>query len=79
MLMAGWLRFLMGKPKPKSERLLAVNDMRVTPVDNPLDVREDRSIRQGDPAYDFLMEAMNSDGVTVANQKNDGTWETKKL
>lgn len=51
-------------------------DMRSTPVDNPLDVREDGSIREGDPAWNFMMEVMNSGKAGVANQRQDGTWET---
>lgn len=51
-------------------------DMRSTPVNNPLDVREDGSIREGDPAWAFMMEVMNGDSG-IANQRADGTWETK--
>lgn len=75
--MGRWLRFLLGKPKKKSELRKDENDLRVTPVDNPLDLREDRSIRPGDPAYDFMMEVMESGAVATANQREDGTWETK--
>lgn len=62
---------------PFKKKNLKDNDMRVTPVDNPLDVREDGSIREGDPAYDFLMEVMASGEAKVANQREDGTWEVK--
>ena len=72
----GWLGKLFGR----GEKQYADNDMRVAAVDNPLDVREDRSIREGDPAWDFMMEVLNGDGQPViANQREDGTWETKKL
>lgn len=69
---------MMGKPKPISARFKSENDMRVAPLDNPLDVRDDRSIRQGDPAYDFMMEVMESGKIGVASQREDGTWETKQ-
>jgi hypothetical protein len=71
----GWFGKLFGREKQQ----YAENDMRVAPVDNPLDVREDGSIRPGDPAYDYMMEVMNSGGAMIANQREDGTWETKKL
>lgn len=69
-----WLRRLFGRKKEYAE-----NDMRVAPVDNPLDVREDGSIREGDPAWDYMMEVMRSGKISVANQREDGTWETKEL
>lgn len=53
-------------------------DMRYNPVDNPFDVREDGSIRPGDPAWDALMESMNSGGVIMGNQREDGTWDVQK-
>lgn len=62
----------------RSKRL-ARHDMRVTPVNNPLDYREDGSIRPGDPAYDMMMEAMNSGRATISNQREDGTWDVKQL
>lgn len=52
-------------------------DMRSTPVNNPLDVREDGSIREGDPAWDFIMSIMNGEEGGMATQRADGTWETK--
>lgn len=57
---------------------LADNDMRKTPVNNPLDYREDGSIRPGDPAYDFMMEVMNSGEAKIMNQQRDGTWKEQK-
>lgn len=59
-------------PKPQDE---APSDMRVTPVDNPLDYRPDGSIKEGDPAWDFMMEVMDG-GSGIAVQREDGTWET---
>lgn len=76
----GWFGNLFGR-KAVGEDFsddLAENDMRVAPVDNPLDVREDGSIRPGDPAWDYMMEVMNSGKASVANQRADGTWETKE-
>lgn len=55
------------------------NDMRVTPVNNPLDYREDGSIREGDPAWNMMMEAMTSGRAVISNQRPDGTWETETL
>lgn len=52
-------------------------DMRTTPVNNPLDWREDGSIRRGDPAWDFFQEIMDTGEVGIANQRPDGAWETK--
>lgn len=51
-------------------------DMRVTPVDNPLDYRADGSIREGDPAWDFMMSLMDSGQGGIAVQREDGTWDT---
>lgn len=56
------------------------NDMRETPIDNPLDFREDGSIQPGDPAYDALMSLLDSDAVgAVFTQEEDGTWTSKTL
>jgi len=49
-------------------------DMRDTPVDNPLDFRADGSIHAGDPAWEAMMEIMNSGESAVFNQRKDGTW-----
>lgn len=54
-------------------------DMRSTPVDNPLDFREDGSIREGDPAWGWMMELMKDGKPGIANQREDGTWDTKKF
>lgn len=54
-------------------------DMRTTPVNNPLDWREDGSIRAGDPAWDFFQKIMDSRQAGIANQRPDGTWETKLI
>jgi len=54
-------------------------DMRVKPVDNPLDYREDGSIQPGDPAYDLMMEVLRSDKPIIASQRDDGTWETERV
>lgn len=54
-------------------------DMRVVPVNNPMDWREDGSIRPGDPAWGFFQQVMESGQAGIANQKPDGTWETKLL
>lgn len=64
----------------KSLRLagLADNDMRKTPIDNPLDYREDGSIRKGDPAWDAMMEIMESGEPAIYNQKKDGTWKKEQ-
>lgn len=70
--MIHWIKSLL-KSKPKAPE---TGDMRDTPVDNPLDYREDGSIRKGDPAYDFMMEVMESGEASIATQKPDGTWET---
>jgi hypothetical protein len=53
--------------------------MRTTPVDNPLDWREDGTIRKGDPAWEFFADIMKSGQAGIANQRPDGTWETKLL
>lgn len=52
-------------------------DMREVPVNNPLDFREDGSIRPGDPAYDFMMSVFESGKAGIATQSKDGTWDTK--
>lgn len=54
---------------------LSDNDMRVKPVNNPLDYRADGSIRPGDPAYDFMMGVMDSGKPAIMNQQEDGTWK----
>jgi hypothetical protein len=54
-------------------------DMREVPVNNPLDFREDGTIRHGDPAYDFMMGIMESGKAGIARQRPDGTWETEEL
>lgn len=54
-------------------------DMRTTPVDNPLDYREDGSIRPGDPAWDFMQEVMKSGKPAVGKQRPDGTWDVQQL
>lgn len=53
-------------------------DMRTTPVNNPLDYREDGSIRPGDPAYDAMMEIFDSGEPAIFRQRSDGTWEKKE-
>jgi hypothetical protein len=70
----GW--FSRKKAKTEAE---PSNDMRDAPVDNPLDYRADGSIREGDPAWNFMMEAMTTGKAGIANQRPDGTWETKIL
>jgi hypothetical protein len=62
------------KPPPPSP-----GDMRSTPVNNPLDWREDGSIRAGDPAWGFFEDIMKSGQAGIARQKPDGTWETELL
>lgn len=57
----------------------AGNDMREVPVNNPLDYREDGSIRAGDPAYASMMEVMKSGKPAVFNQRDDGTWDKKDV
>lgn len=57
----------------------ATQDMRVAPVDNPLDYRADGSIRPGDPAYDFMMDILKSGKPSIANQRPDGTWDVQEL
>lgn len=52
-------------------------DMRTTPVNNPLDWREDGTIRRGDPAFDALWRTMETGEAMIANQKPDGTWDVK--
>lgn len=52
-------------------------DMRVVPVDNPMDWRDDGTIRSGDPSWGFFQEMMDSGQAGIANQRPDGTWETK--
>lgn len=54
-------------------------DMRTTPVNNPLDWREDGSIRKGDPAWDSFQRMMETGEAMIANQKPDGTWDVKYL
>lgn len=60
-------------------RKYSESDMRRTPVDNPLDYREDGSIREGDPAYEMMMEAMRTGNPTISTQRKDGTWKTKEI
>lgn len=43
--------------------------------DAPFDQREDGSIREGDPAFDFMMRAMESGGVVHAQRRDDGKWD----
>ena len=50
-------------------------DPRMVPMDNPLDYREDGSIRPGDPMYDILMASLASGEPMAGNQRPDGTWE----
>ena len=59
---------------PFRRKAKPTGDMRDTPVDNPLDFREDGSIRHGDPAYAALMEMIQSGEAAVFNQRKDGTW-----
>lgn len=68
-----WGFFAWKKTMPKS------SDMRVTPVDDPLDYRGDGTIRPGDPAYDFMMEVMNSGKPVLVNRQKDGTWKESTL
>lgn len=50
-----------------------------TPIDNPLDFREDGSIHEGDPAWEIVQAAMESGGSVVSgNQNPDGTWTIDK-
>lgn len=80
-----WFDRWFGKGKrtqPNSLADLAIGetdtkDMRAVPVNNPLDYREDGSIRPGDPAYDFMMDVFRTGKVSSATQRDDGTWETK--
>lgn len=81
----GWFSSLFGREKAAVEKndepveVRAENDFRDVPVDNPMDVREDGSIRPGDPTYDYMMSLMQSGKASIANQRPDGTWETKEL
>lgn len=63
----------------KAKAQSSSNDMRDTPIDNPLDFREDGSIREGDPAWNVMMEAMTSGKAVIANQRKDGTWDSKTV
>lgn len=54
-------------------------DMRDTPIDNPLDFREDGSIRPGDPAWASMMETLNSGKATISRQQKDGTWTVEEV
>lgn len=63
----------------KREKSLKSTDMRVTPVNNPLDYRKDGSIQPGDPAYDAMMEVLNSGKASIFNQRADGTWDQKSV
>lgn len=76
----GWLGKLFSREQePQDEGQYAENGLRVAAVDNPLDVREDRSILPGDSAYDFMMEVLHSEsGVGSTVQRKDGTWETTR-
>lgn len=70
----GWMSW----QKSMRTQKLADNDLRVKPVNNPLDYREDGSIRPGDPAYDFMMDVMKSGKPAIMNQQKDGTWKEQK-
>lgn len=73
-----WLKRLFGikeKSKPAEDTL----DMRVTPVDNPFDYREDGSIREGDPAMAAMMESLRTGKPMIGNQRPDGTWDVQFL
>jgi hypothetical protein len=48
-----------------------------TPIDNPMDFREDGSIRPGDPAWEIFEQAMKG-GAVMGHQKADGTWTIEK-
>lgn len=60
-------------------RKYSETDMRRTPVDSPLDYREDGSIREGDPAYDMMMEALRTGNPVISTQRKDGTWKTEEV
>lgn len=77
--MFAWIKNLFAPQhvEEPQESEYADNDMRVSPIDNPFDYREDGSIREGDPAWAMMMEAMNSGGVVMGTQKDDGTWDVK--
>lgn len=77
--MITWVKNLFKPKQAASYREPSENDMRRTPVDNPLDYREDGSIRAGDPAYDMMMEVMRTGNPTISTQRKDGTWETKEM
>lgn len=63
----------------KKNTVISEGDMRVAPVNNPLDWREDGSIHKGDPAWNFLQEILESGKPGIANQRPDGTWETQLI
>lgn len=67
------------KERHPSNGLRSGTDMRTTPVNNPLDLREDGTIRPGDPAYAALMEILDSGKGAIFNQRDDGTWEKQDL
>lgn len=73
------LRNLFKKNSTVTEPSSDTSDMRTTPVNNPLDFREDGTIREGDPAWGFLQELMNTNSVGIATQRDDGTWETQTI
>jgi hypothetical protein len=44
-----------------------------TPIDNPMDFRQDGSIHPGDPGWEIMKAAMEGKAV-IGHQKPDGTW-----
>lgn len=74
----GWVAWQKTMRAERAEKeKYAENDLRRTPVDNPLDYRKDGSIRPGDPAYDFMMQVMAEGRPVIMDQQKDGTWKER--
>lgn len=67
----GWLRRLFGAK--------TIEDEKNTVVKGPdqLDYRADGSIRPGDPAYDFMMNALKSDKAVIVDKDDSGNWHER--
>jgi hypothetical protein len=50
-------------------------DPTVTPIDNPLDYREDGSIHEGDPTWAMMQRIMETGESAHGVQRPDGTWD----
>lgn len=80
----GWISRLFGKRQEPEAHVTTLGaarsgDMREVPVDNPMDVRPDGSIRPGDPAWAMFEEMMKDGKPRIGNQREDGTWDVQSV